>query len=382
MSSEEVAALAALTDSVDRSETVDCSEDDDGDECVVLVLAAHVERQDRHRVPLYVERVVPTYLEFEFRKLFRISRSLCADITGEFEASAFYPEGCRGRRQVSAHKTMLIALTYIGTQTTMYQIADKFDVSESTVHAAISRILDFLFSISKREICWPDPDERQRSKAAFCQIGRRGQVLPDVIGVIDGCHVRIARPSESEESYYNRKKFHSIILQGVCNADMVFIDVFVGFPGSAHDSRVLRESFLFKDGESKCEGGYLSGNAAYPLLPWLLPPYRQSTTNWQPWMTAFNNAHSRQRVVVEGSFGLLKARFQRLLYIDVARISQAVHIVLAACVLHKARRRGDAMEMLEEVDSGTNVSPTEPADDDEECAVSAGTLRDSVAQRL
>ncbi|XP_077496073.1 uncharacterized protein LOC144106975 [Amblyomma americanum] len=180
MSSEEVAALAALTDSVDRSETVDCSEDDDGDECVVLVLAAHVERQDRHRVPLYVERVVPTYLEFEFRKLFRISRSLCADITGEFEASAFYPEGCRGRRQVSAHMTMLIALTYIGTQTTMYQIADKFDVSESTVHAAISRILDFLFSISKREICWPDPDERQRSKAAFCQIGRRGRVLPDV----------------------------------------------------------------------------------------------------------------------------------------------------------------------------------------------------------
>ncbi|KAK8771933.1 hypothetical protein V5799_024824 [Amblyomma americanum] len=363
MSSEEVAALAALTDSVDRSETVDCSEDDDGDECVVLVLAAHVERQDRHRVPLYVERVVPTYLEFEFRKLFRISRSLCADITGEFEASAFYPEGCRGRRQVSAHKTMLIALTYIGTQTTMYQIADKFDVTRGRYAGRTPT--------------------SERSKAAFCQIGRRGRVLPDVIGAIDGCHVRIARPSESEESYYNRKKFHSIILQGVCNADMVFIDVFVGFPGSAQDSRVLRESFLFKDGESKCQGGYLLGDAAYPLLSWLLPPYRQSTTNWQPWMTAFNNAHSRQRVVVEGSFGLLKARFQRLLYIDVARISQAVHIVLAACVLHnKARRRGDAMEMLEEVDSGTNVSPTEPADDDEECAVSAGTLRDSVAQRL
>ncbi|KAK8787006.1 hypothetical protein V5799_023218 [Amblyomma americanum] len=257
MSSEEVAALAALTDAVDRSEPVD-SEDDDDDASVVLLLAAHVERQDRHRVPLYVERVVPTYLEFEFRKLFRISRCLCADLTGEFEASAFYPEGCRGRRQISAQKTMLAALTYIGTQTTMYQIADKFDVR-----------------------------------------------------------------------------------------------------------------------------GYLLGDAAYPLLPWLLPPYRHSTTNWQPWMAAFNNAHSRQRVVVEGSFGLLKARFQRLLYIDVARISQAVHIVLAACVLHnKARRCGDAMEILEDVDSGTNVSPTEPADDEEESAVSAGTLRDSVAQSL
>lgn len=123
------------------------------------------------------------------------------------------------------------------------------------MHAAICRILDFFFAISAREICWPDAEERQRNKGAFRQLARRGtRGLPDVIGAIDGCHVRIARPSESEESYYNRKKFQSVILQGVCNADMFFIDVFIGFPGSAHDARVLRESFLFEDGASKCEG--------------------------------------------------------------------------------------------------------------------------------
>lgn len=119
MSSEEIAAVAALTDAVERSEPVD-SEDDNGDEFIVFLLAVQLERQNRHRVPLYVERVVPTYLDFEFEKLCRISRDLRAELAGEFEASCFYPEGCRGRRQISARKTMLIALTYIGTQFTMY----------------------------------------------------------------------------------------------------------------------------------------------------------------------------------------------------------------------------------------------------------------------
>lgn len=64
-----------------------------------------------------------------------------------------------------------------------------------------------------------------------------------MIGAIYGCHVRISIPSESEESYYNRKKFHSIILQGTCNADM---DVFAGLPGSAHNTKMLQESFSFQ----------------------------------------------------------------------------------------------------------------------------------------
>ncbi|KAL1431609.1 hypothetical protein MTO96_002238 [Rhipicephalus appendiculatus] len=238
----------------------------------------------------------------------------------------------------------------------MYQIADKFDVSESTVHVAICRVLD-LFSISAREIRWPDREEKERTKRAFQDaLARRGITgLPDVIGAVDGCHIRISRPTESEESYYNRKKFHSIILQGICNADMAFIDVFVGFPGSVHDARVLRESFFFEVGASKCEGGYLLGDAAYPLLQWLLPPYRP-VANWQPWMTSFN---------------------KRLLYLDVTDIEQAVRIVIGACVLHNVARSGDTVE--EVADTGTDVSSTDPIDD-QTPAVSAAAMRDTGAE--
>lgn len=51
-----------------------------------------------------------------------------------------------------AEKTGLIALSYIGTQCTMYMLADKFNVSESSVHTAVYRVVGFLTSISRRAI--------------------------------------------------------------------------------------------------------------------------------------------------------------------------------------------------------------------------------------
>lgn len=123
------------------------------------------------------------------------------------------------------------------------------------------------------------------------------------------------------------------------------------------------------------------GDAAYPVLPLLLPPYRRST-NWQPWMTTFNSAHTRQRVVVGGAFGLLKARFQHLQHVDVSSNAQAEHIVLAACVLHNlARRSADVLDEIEEMDSVADVLPADPLGSDE-AAVLAPILRDSVAQGL
>lgn len=34
-------------------------------------------------------------------------------------------------------------------------------------------------------------------------------------------------------------------MQGICDENKQFIDVFIGFPGSTHDSRVLRNSPVF-----------------------------------------------------------------------------------------------------------------------------------------
>lgn len=105
-------------------------------------------------------------------------------------------------------------------------------------------MLDFLNSVSAEVIAWPDRQEQERSKAGFLAKSD-GKGPQNTIGCIDGCHVEINKPTESPNSYYNRKKFPSIVLQGIANDRSKFLDVFIGFPGSAHDARILRESTFF-----------------------------------------------------------------------------------------------------------------------------------------
>ena len=52
------------------------------------------------------------------------------------------------------------------------------------------------------------------------------------------CHV--APPKRHQKSYYNRKKFYSVILSAVCDARGAFLSCDVGFPGRMSDSRVLK----------------------------------------------------------------------------------------------------------------------------------------------
>lgn len=197
----------------------------------------------------------------------------------------------------------------------------------------LRRVLRFLQDISSEVISWPNDVEMARSKAGFLAKSD-GKGPRSTVGCIDGSHIEIARPDASTASYINRKKWPSIILQAVCNDQNRFLDVFIGFPGSAHDARVLRESPFFAQAPGKCGDGYILGDSAYPLLPWLLTPYRESGDRFPRWKINFNKHHSQQRVTIENTFGLLKQRFRRLYSIDAKSILQSCMIVMAACVLH------------------------------------------------
>lgn len=52
--------------------------------------------------------------------------------------------------------------------------------------------------------------------------------FPGVIGAIDGSHIPISKPKFMPNSYINRKKFPSIVLQGVCDHNYMFTDCFCG----------------------------------------------------------------------------------------------------------------------------------------------------------
>ena len=82
------------------------------------------------------------------------------------------------------------------------------------------------------------------------------------------------------------------------------------------------------------------GDSAFQLKPWLITPFRNSEMGDDgPGLTGatkrhFNKTLSSARVVVEHAFGVLKARFRRLTYLETKSVRRAVNITCAACVLH------------------------------------------------
>lgn len=78
---------------------------------------------------------------------------------------------------------------------------------------------------------------------------RRISCFPQVVGAIDNPIYRLLHPKNDPDDYYNRKQFHSIVLQGVADAQGRFIHVSTGYAGSIHDARVLRMSSLVNEVE-------------------------------------------------------------------------------------------------------------------------------------
>ena len=111
-------------------------------------------------------------------------------------------------------------------------------------------------------ISMPKKEEILRVFEDFEQVS----YLSRVIGAIEGSHIRIIAPSEDEYAYVNQKRYHSINIQAICNANLIFRDVAAKWPGSHHNSFILEASTV----HDRCESGefgncWLLGDIGYPL---------------------------------------------------------------------------------------------------------------------
>jgi len=138
---------------------------------------------------------------------------------------------------------------------------------------------------------------------------------------------------------------------------MRFTNIYCGEPGSLHDARVFRRSFLYETVNTNKEilfpgRTFLLGDSAYPCLPWLVPSFRDNG-HLTPQQTEFNFMHSSTRIVVEKAFGQLKGRFRRVKFFTEYRdISFITNTVVAACILHNyCIARNDAYDFPEYIDN-------------------------------
>ena len=172
------------------------------------------------------------------------------------------------------------------------------------------------------------------------------------VGALDGKHVMIRAPPNSQSLFYNYKGFFSINLMALVDADYRFIFIDVGNYGSNGDSGVFKASkfgqrFLNKELNIPApkqlpnypQGGALPhclvADEAFPLRMDLLRPFAKPRTGRISYPnTIFNYRLSRARRIVENAFGILAQRFRvfdRRLCMD---DNNAIKVVNATCVLH------------------------------------------------
>ncbi|KAJ8937500.1 hypothetical protein NQ314_011814, partial [Rhamnusium bicolor] len=200
----------------------------------------------------------------------RISRAVINDIAVKFEGSDQYKRHTGQYGKISALNQVLIFLWFIGHQTASFRdSSDRFDVTMSSLHRIIKRMVIFLSNLLPQVITWPSDNEKIIIEQHF-----RENSFPNIIGAIDRSHIKTDKPENDPDSYINRKGYYSIQMQVVCNHTRKIRDIFVGYPGSVHDSRVYRNSPLSNHLEEKCGRYFLLGDSGYPLKKNVLTPFK------------------------------------------------------------------------------------------------------------
>ena len=219
-------------------------------------------------------------------------------------------------------------------------VSEMFAIGLSTVSKVLRDVVTAVNIVFKDEIRWPNSARALQNMVAFKDYCG----LPGVIGAIDGTHFSISKPSHfAEDYYYFKSNGYSIVCQAVVDRDKRFLDLFVGLPRSVNDSRVLRQSGLFRkatdgrivEGPAVSQDGftpYLLGDKGYPLLSWLMTPYREGRHTVLE--TLYQRKHKRGRSVIEHTFGILKQAFRELQYKSKLHVTFLLDVVTCCCYLH------------------------------------------------
>ncbi|KAL7291868.1 hypothetical protein TKK_0014429 [Trichogramma kaykai] len=224
------------------------------------------------------------------------------------------------KEPIREEEQLIITIRFLATGLSYADLGHSFAMAKSKVCVLVGEVLQALW-ITLQPIHLPMPTSDTLIDAAqdFYLLSD----LPQCVGALDVCHVRVRKPPHSGSRYYNFKRYYSMTLQGLVDAHRRFLSVDIGGYGSQHDSITFHSSHLYRrflSGSLKFPEDdqlydseivapyFIVGDGAYPLSRHLLKPYLGRNLSEEKKL--FNLRLSRARITVERSFGALHAKWK------------------------------------------------------------------------
>ena len=337
----------------------------------------YLENQEIHPERILRDRLNPIefYEQDEIKRLFRFNVETINYITG-----SIFNELRRNtlrNKSLTPIQQVCVALRFYATGGMQLSLASWINIDQSTVSRVTWDVTQAILN-ALNNVAFPE--NMLRLKQKYFQVSG----MRNVIGCIDGTHIPVQQPTEHGVEYLNRKNWYSINVQCICDSDCKFLDIVAAWPGSVHDSRVFRNSRVYDKLMNRELDGILLGDSGYPLLPFLLTPYRNPVGNVQ---TNFNYVHSRVRNGIERSFGQLKRRFaclQNPLRIKIDRIPSTI---LVCAILHNIAKdyHDDIHDDFDNINVINNNQPANEdynANQDRHLRIAGENIRNEIAQTL
>lgn len=148
--------------------------------------------------------------------------------------------GLRSTSNVSSVESLAMFLWIVGGPQAFAQAENRFVRSLWTVHMKFKEVLLCLRKLAKDNIKPRDPTFS--TEHAKVKDARFWPHFKGAIGAIDGSHVPVSVPADEVVNHTCRHGYTSQNVLAICDFDMRFTFVVAGWPGSAHDTRVLNHA--------------------------------------------------------------------------------------------------------------------------------------------
>ncbi|XP_071387215.1 putative nuclease HARBI1 isoform X2 [Centroberyx affinis] len=294
-----------------------------------------------------------------------------------------------GRARLSLSHTVLLSLTLLSKRISYRSVSTRFRLEKGNIHRIFFSFCERVNMLEEEQIRWPVGGEAVEALFPLSSLlgkaeGPEEQGVPQVLGVLGHTRIPIRLPigkhdveSTMPEVKRMKKEAHPdswLNLELVCDRRGRFLHCRISKGSDADRGGALRDK-LRQRPELLPPGSCLVAGAGYPLTAQILTPH---AGGHGPRENLYNKTLEVHFNILDQAVANLKARFQRLRYLDIGNYERARAVVLTACVLHNVFL-DMGQEVQGEVEKEEAMTEEAEGKEEEEEGVSR---RDAISQLL